>query len=250
MNINFRKSEKLDKNISSDLLTQRSRFGWLPLLFLIGISWNLFMTFNLNSRVQKLIIDKPVYVQRPDGKVSKADPVDPLHREHAVIQKFSQEWLQTAFSWSNNNPDNYEVESQIKYPKEFYLASFAIDPEYRKPYMEAVAEKYSRVYKFSDYISGANQSFVRMFDAPMVEPVKGEKNVWDVTIVANRTHTANNSILNSESFNHVIRVKAILPNKEEESESTTENETEIQELMRKMQNKGLQIIKISVFNGK
>jgi len=246
MNIDFRKS---DKKISSDPLTQKSRFGWLPLLFLIGLFYNLFMTFNLNSRVQKLIIDKPVYVQRPDGEVSKADPVSRLHRENEVIQKFSREWLIFAYSWSSDNPDNYRVENQIKYPKEFHTASLAIDRQYRQPYMEAIAEKYRRVYKFNDYITGKHQSFVQIFDAPIVEPVKGEEGVWDVTIVANRTHTVNNSILDSETFNHILRVKAFVP--EEESESTNENEnTEIIEKMKKMQNKGFQITKISVFKGK
>ena len=95
---------------------------------------------------------------------------------------------------------------------------------------------------YEQYLSGKNQSYVRVFEQPIVEQV--EPGVWDVTVIATRTHARGNAIMAQENFNHVLRLKAIDPGNQRlgHFEHTT-----LEKLFNQMQNLGLQIIKINQY---
>lgn len=236
--------DNLNKNKPrEDLLTQKSRFGWMPLVVILTLLINLILTLRLNQKVKILAREKPyIYVQKVDGEVAVAEAAEELEREDKVIQSFIGDWLKTAYTWQIKDPKQFVTENNINYPVPLYFASLAIAPDYREAYLAAVAKKYSDRFRFDKYISGTNQSKVRVFKKPIVESI--EPGVWDVTIIAYRNHATGNSIFAEEQFNHVLRVRAIEPGRDN-GESTLTEETFLAQEMEEMQNKGLQITKIT-----
>lgn len=247
MRTNYKKSDRTKSR--EDPLTQRSRFGWMPLVVVLTLLINLILTFRLNHRVGFLANNKPyIYVQKVDGEIAVSEAADELHRSDKVIQQFTEDWLKTAYAWQIKDPKQFVTENNINYPLPLYFASLAIAPDYREAYLTAIAKKYSEGFRFDNYISGTDQSYIRIFQKPVVESI--EPGVWDVTIIAYRTHAKEDSIFAEEQFNRVLRVRAIEPGDEptkralEQADSSTE-ETALEQQMKNMQNKGLQIIKIT-----
>jgi len=228
-------------------LVRSPRFKYVPLLIIALLILNLLTTCN-NSRVlQKAIENKPyIYVQNPDGKTIQATPSDPLYRSDATLSKFSDDWLKLAFSWKTP-PEKGEAfvnERKVDFPYQFYEASLAIQPGYREAYMDRIAQKYQRQFPLENYITGQWQSDVKTYQKPKIQPV--EKGVWDVAIVATRTHAVGLSIFAREVFNHVIRVRAIDP-ATDDGELWGNQDTHLGKLLAKMQRQGLQIIQIDEF---
>ena len=81
-----------------------------------------------------------------------------------------------------------------------------------------------------------------MFEQPIVRQV--EPGLWDVTVIATRTHSQGNSVVAQEKFNHEFRLKAIDPGN---SRLGNQHNTTLEKLFKKTQNQGLQIIKISQY---
>lgn len=224
-----------------------SRFKYLPLAIVLLLVVNLLATCQ-NSRTSQMgARHQPyIYVQNPDGTTIKANPVNPLLRSDPVIASFTANWLKLAYTWKVP-PDKgkaYVSERGTDFPFSFHALSMAIEPEYREVYMDSIAQKYQKEFPFTDYISGQSQSYVRTFEQPKVERV--EEGVWDVTIVATRTHASGESIFAHEIFNHVIRVRAIKPSIEEDK-LWGASDTYLGKLFREMELQGLQIVKISQF---
>ena len=236
-------SENLERKLKleNQLLEQKSPYRWFPLLIVGVIVLNLFITLRSSQKIQNLAITKPfIYVQTENGEVIAAKAVNELHRNEHVIQTFAQEWLIHGFTWKLNGSNISSVrEKEVEYPTPLHDASLAISPEYREGYLLALNDKYSEQFKFRDYILGQRQSYIRIFDQPVVKEV--EPGIWDVTIVAYRTHTEGKSIIAEEQFNHILRVKAIEPGEEEESQKDV-----MHQKLKDMQRKGLQIVSITV----
>lgn len=222
-------------------LTQKSRFGWIPIIVVVIITTNLILSFNLQGKVNSLIVNKPyIYLQKIDGEVAVAQSVDPLYRSETVVQTFVEDWLTLAYTWNIQKPKMFVSENKVNYPLPLYSASMAIVPEYREAYLASISQKYSDRFPFENYIAGKAQSYVRVFQKPIVRKV--EEGVWDVTIIAFRTHATGESILDQENFNHEIRVRAINPGN---GRQVSQKDTFIQQAIKRMQNKGLQIIDIN-----
>ncbi len=204
-----------------------------------------------------------IYVQTPDGTTVVAKPVDPLFRSEEVNTEFAGDWLQLAYTWKLP-PENEKTASSIElgktastteqkkasvtergidFPYQFYAASLAIEPGYREAFMDSEVKKYSRQFSFENYISGQNQSYIRIYSKKVV-PV--EKGLWDVMIVATRVHATGDTILAQEIFNRVIRQKAIDPDVSERK-LWGERETHLGQLLNEMQHQGLQIVQVSEF---
>jgi hypothetical protein len=237
-----------DSNVElGRLLSPPSRFRHLPLAVLVLLILNLLATCN-NARTAKMAaVHQPyIYVQNPDGTTVEAKPVDPLERSEAVVAKFAQDWLKLAYTWkaAPEKGKAFVNERGMDFPADFHAASLAIEPGYREAYMDLMVEKYQREFPFSNYTSGQQQSYVRTYQQPKVEPV--EKGVWDVTLVATRTHATGNSILAHEIFNRVIRVKAVRPSAGDQK-LWGDRETHLGKLLNEMQHQGLQIIQVSEF---
>lgn len=222
-------------------LAQRSRFEWMPLAIIGVLLFNCFLTFRLVGLNKSAVASRPyIYMQKVDGTAEKAEPVDELYRRDATIKAYAEDWLKLAYTWRSNDRDAYYVnERQVKYPLPLHTASMAIAPGYRETYLASINQKYSEQFDFDTYISGKHQSYVRVFEKPIVEQVK--PGVWNVTVIATRTHARGNAIIAQENFNHVIRLKAIDPGNSRLGEQQT---TTLETLLNRMQNQGLQIIKI------
>lgn len=225
-------------------LTQRSRFEWMPLAIIGMLLFNCFLTLRLVGLNKLAVASRPyIYMQNVDGTAEKAEPVDELYRSDATIKAYAEDWLKLAYTWRSNDRDSYYVnERQVKYPLPLHTASMAIAPGYRETYLPSTNQKYSQQFSFDTYISGKHQSYVRVFEQPIVERVK--PGVWDVTVIATRTHARGNAIIAQENFNHVIRLKAIEPGNSRLGERQN---TTLETLLNRMQNQGLQIIKINQY---
>lgn len=231
------------KSADATPLTQRSRFGWMPIFVITTLLFNCYLTFKLLGLNKSAVASRPyIYVQKTDGTVELAEPVDELYRSEAVLQAYAEDWLKLAYTWSSSNPNSYVSERQVKYPLPLYMASQAIVPGYREAYLGSVSHKYSQQFTFDLYLTGKHQSYVRVFNKPVVEQV--EPGVWDVTVIATRTHSQGKSIVAQEKFNHKFRLKAIYPGN---SRLGNRQQTILQKLFNKTQNQGLQIIQISQY---
>ena len=224
-------------------LASRSRFEWMPLAIIGTLLINCFLTFQLLGLNKSAVTSRPyIYVQKVDGTADQAEPVDELHRSNAVLKAYAQDWLKLAYTWRLNNPRAYVSERGVKYPLPLHTASLALVPGYRETYLTSTNQKYRQQFSFDSYLSGKHQSYVRVFEQPIVEQV--EPGVWDVTVIATRTHARGNSIIAQENFNHVLRLRAIDPGNSRLGERQN---TTLEKLLNKMQNQGLQIIKISQY---
>ena len=234
-------------------LARPSPFRFMPLFILVVLLLNLVNSCNNTRRLNLAIQNKPyIYVQTTDGEIVKAQPVDELHREEVVIANFAENWLKIAFTWqkTGEQSQNYLKERGTNYPYSFYLASLGMKPGAREAFMNATQKKYRKEFLFSKYISGQYQSYVRTFERPIVSPVKNEdgdimKGVWDVKIVATRTHAAGESILGHEVFNRIIRLRAVKPS--DELGLWGDGQTNLGKLLNQMQKKGLQVISVTEF---
>jgi len=204
-----------------------------------------------------------IYMQTLDGTTVVAKPVDPLDRSEEVNENFAADWLTLAYTWKlppepektasgtklgktasgTESAKSSVTERNIDFPYQFHTASLAIEPGYREAYMDLMAQKYSRQFPFSNYISGQNQSYVRIYSKKVV-PV--EKGLWDVMIVATRIHASGDTILAQEILNRVIRQKAVDPAVSEQK-LWGNRDTHLGQLLNEMQRQGLQIVQISEF---
>ena len=234
-------------------LARPSPFRYMPLFILVVLLLNLFNSCNNSRRLNLAIQNKPyIYVQSKDGEIVKAQPVDPLYRDEVVIANFAENWLKIAFTWQKA-PDpekTYVNERGVNYPYSFYLASLAMKPGYREAFMDATKKKYRKEFLFTKYISGEYQSYVRTFEQPIVSKVKDDDGniipgVWDVRIVATRTHAAGEAILGHEVFNKIIRLRAVKPS--DELGVWGDGQTSLGKLLNQMQLKGLQVISVTEF---
>ena len=230
---------------SIQLLAKKDKFRYLPLVVISLLLMNLVATCQ-NSRTAKMsAINQPyIYVQQPDGTVIKAHSVRSKERTEATIAKFSEDWLKLAFTWKNTRKKTENAfvnERNVNFPQPFHQASLAIEPGYREAYMDMVAKKYDDKFPFNRYVSGQNQSYVRVYEKPSVKQVS--EGVWDVAIVATRVHGNSQSIIAQEIFNHVIRVRAVKPT----TEPWGSPETPLEKSLNQMQKQGLQIIEINEF---
>ena len=231
------------KDSSKHPLEAKTRFGWMPFAIISTLIFNCFLTFQLLGLNKSAVTSRPyIYMQKADGTTDKAVPVHEFERSEAVLKAYAQDWLKLAYTWRSNNPDLYVVERQRKYPLSLHTASQAIAPGYRETYLDAVNLKYSQRFDFEHYISGQHQSYVRVFEQPVVAKV--EPGVWDVTVIATRTHAKGNSTIAQEKFNHTIRIRAIDPGN---SRLNTKKDSTLEKLFDQMQNQGLQIINISQY---
>lgn len=231
------------ENNSSHPLEAKTRFGWMPIAIISTLLFNCFLTFKLLGLNKSAVSSRPyIYMQKSDGTTDKAEPVDELYRSEAVLKAYAQDWLKLAYTWRSKNPDLYVVERQRKYPLSLHTASQAIIPRYRETYLDSTSLKYSERFPFENYISGQHQSYVRVFEQPVVAPV--EPGVWDVTVIATRTHAKGNSPIAQERFNHTLRIRAIDPGNKR---LNTKQDSTLEKLFDRMQNQGLQIINISQY---
>ena len=242
-------------------LARRSPFHYMPLFILVVLLLNLFSSCNNSRKLDLAIKNKPyIYVQVIDeeleGKIVKAKPVDPLHRDEVTLVNFAENWLKIAFTWQNKRKQNqgstktYVQERRVNYPYPFYLASLAMQPGYREAFMEATQKKYRKEFVFGKYISGEYQSFVRTFERPIVEAARNDEGEvipgqWDVKIVSTRTHAADKTILGHEIFNKIIRLRAIEPS--DNRGLWSEDPTSLGKLLNQMQKQGLQVIRVTEF---
>lgn len=238
-NINNPQSARL----TNHPLAQKSRFEWMPIAIVGTLLINSFLTVKLLGLNKSAVTSRPyIYVQKADGTAEKAEPVDELHRSDAVVKAYAQDWLKLAYTWRGNNPHGFVSERGVKYPLPLHTASLGIVPGYREIYLTSINQKYSKQFTFDSYLSGQNQSVVQVFEQPIVEQV--EPGVWDVTVIATRTHAQGNAITAQENFNHVLRLRAIDPGN---SRLNERQDTTLSKLLHRMQNQGLQIIKISQY---
>ncbi len=233
------------ENSSVQLLAKRDRFRYLPLVVISLLLMNLVATCQNSQTAKKSAINQPyIYVQQPDGTVIEANPMGSKKRTEATIALFTEDWLKLAFTWKNTTEkkDNAFVqERNVNFPEAFHQASLAIEPGYREAYMDMVAKKYDEKFPLNRYVSGQNQSYVRIYEKPSIEQVS--EGVWDVAIVATRVHGNAESIFAQEIFNHVIRVRAVKPTREPWGSP----ETPLEKSLNQMQKQGLQIIEINEF---
>lgn len=231
-------------------LFKQSKFRYLPLIILSVLLLNLLVTCNSYRRLQVVSENQPyIYVQNPaDGTTVQAKPAEPLYRSDAVITKFTEDWLKLAFTWKvpPEKGKAFVNERGIDFPYQFHVASLAILPGYRERYMDMTAQKYQKEFPFANYISGQFQSYVRIYEPGQSKVQLVEKGIWDVTIVATRTHASNMSILAQEIFNRVIRVRAIHPSSSDQK-LWGDRDTQLGRLLNEMQRQGLQIIQINEF---
>lgn len=233
---------------SSHPLFNRSRFKYLPLTVLLLLVANLLGMCHSSFSARQAAKDEPyVYVQLPDGEVVQAQPKGHLYRSEETLQQFAQNWLTLGFSWKLDpapeaNPENMVTERNINFPKPFHAASVAIIPGLRESYMDSTAQKYRETFPFEKYISGEQQSYLRFFEEPKVHKIKD--GVWDITVIATRTHASGNAIIAHEIFNHVLRVQAIKPTASQ-GELWAEMDTPLGKLLNATQRQGLQIIEIN-----
>ena len=224
-------------------LTQSSRFGWMPFAIVGVILLNLVLTWQIQGEISSLRNNQPyIYLQKTDGTVDQGRPVNPRERTDEVVETFVEDWLTQAYTWNIQDPDLFVRSNGENFPLPLYVASFAIKPVYREAYLNSVAQKYQDKFPFQKYIAGVQQSKVLIFEQPIVEPK--EAGIWDVTIIAYRTHSAGNDVIAQEKFNHVITVRAIRPSNQR---FTLKKDSFLAQVMNQMQDRGLQIIQISQY---
>ena len=227
-------------------LLQESILRYIPYLVIILLAFiigtNLYNAWQIGQAIKL----KPyMYVQMSSGETLKAQPVENIQRTDQTLINFAQNWLTLAFSWKNtqDNKSSGVTERGTAFPKQFHTASLAIQPGYREAYMDLVADTYKEQYQLKKYISGENQSYIRFFETPQVVPVK--KGVWDIYVVATRTHAKDESVLAHEIFNRKIRLNAVKPSDTDGHRDGTE--TSLEKKINDMQKQGLQIVEINEF---
>jgi hypothetical protein len=231
----------------SNPLHQPTIFRYLPLVVLSLLLLNLLATCSNTSTLQRAVKHTPnIYVQTVEGTTLQGQVVDPLYRSDATVRRFAEDWLKLAFTWKSSaeKAEAFVKERGIVFPREFHHASMAIQPGYREAYIDSQAKKYQRL-AFGNYVTGQHQAYVRIFEPEQSKVQLIEKGVWDVTIVATRTHATNNSIFAQEVFNRIIRVRAINPASDQRLWG--DKETHLGKLLNEMQQQGLQITQISEF---
>jgi hypothetical protein len=241
-------TERLSKIDSNHPLSTPSRFKHLPLVVLFLLILNLLATCH-NSRTSQRGAENRalIYVQTPDGEVIQASPKDSLDRSDATISLFVQNWLKLAYTWQSppSRGDAFIKERGTDFPYQFHGASFAISPGYREAYMDLIAREYQEKFPLANYISGRHQSYVRIFESPKIVPVS--KGVWDVQVVATRTHVEGKSIFAHEIFNRVVRVRAITPSSNRDQKRRSNRDTYVSKMFESMERQGLQIVEIAKF---
>ena len=245
--------QKARKN--PEIFHKPSGLRYLPLLIWVVLFLNLVNSCSNSQKLKLAIQNKPyIYVQTSDGEIVKAKPVDSLHREEVVVKKFGENWLKVAYTWQNtvkpDQDDHFVSENGIQYPQSYYLASLAIVPGYREAYMKSTFEKYRKQFPFEKYLRGEYQSYVRIFNEPIIMTVKDEQGkiipgMWDVKIVATRTHAQEKSIVAHEVLNRVIRLRAVKPS--DDRYLWGDKTSDLGRLLNQMQKQGLQIIEITEF---
>jgi hypothetical protein len=242
------KSERHSEIDSNHPLSTPERFKHLPLVVIFLLILNLLATCH-NSRTSQMGAQNRalIYVQTPQGNVIEASPKDPLYRSDATISLFVEDWVELAYTWKAppSRGEAFIKERGIDFPYQFHAASFAIEPGYREAYMDSTAREYQEKFPFANYISGRHQSIVRIFEDPKIVPVS--KGVWDVQVVATRTHVEGKSIFAHEIFNRVIRVRAVKPNSNKDKKRFQQGDTYAGTMMEAMQRQGLQIVEIVKF---
>ncbi|MDJ0647137.1 MAG: hypothetical protein QNJ60_00385 [Xenococcaceae cyanobacterium MO_188.B19] len=231
-----------------------------PLRYVPLLMWGMILLLLVNScnnsrKLDKAIQNKPyIYVQKQDAEMVKAKPVNPLHREEKVLKDFGETWLRIAFTWqkTSSKEKNYVTEKGVNYPIEFHLASLAIKPGIREAYMKSTYEKYRDQFTLAKYIANQYQSRIDIYYQPIVTAVQDESGavipgLWDVKIVAIRTHAQDKSIIAHEVFNRVIRLRAIKPSDEKYLWGDKTSDLSLGELLNQMQKQGLQVIQITEF---
>jgi hypothetical protein len=242
------KSERHSEIDSNHPLSTPERFKHLPLVVLSLLILNLLATCH-NSRTSQMgaLNRALIYVQTPTGEAIEAYPKDSLYRSDATIALFVENWLELAYTWKSppSKGNAFVKERGIDFPYQFHAASFAIQPGYREAYMDLTAREYQEKFPFANYIGGRHQSYIRIFENPKIVPVS--PGVWDVQVVATRTHVEGKSIFAHEIFNRVIRVRAVKPNSNNDKKRWENRETYASTMMEAMQRQGLQIVEIVKF---
>ena len=236
-------------------LNKPSPLRYLPLLMWVMMLGILVNSCNNSRKLDKAIQNKSyIYVQKQDAEMVKAQPVNPLYRSERVLKDFGETWLRVAFTWqkTSSKENSYVTERGVNYPREFHLASLAIKPGLRESYMKKTYEKYQKKFPFSKYISHQYQSRIDLYRQPTVIAVQDESGrvipgLWDVKIVALRTHSQDKSIIAHEVFNRVIRLRAIKPSDQRYLWGEKTSDLSLGELLNQMQKQGLQIIQITDF---
>ncbi len=255
---------KKDRNLKNGSKPELKRYPYLekpsPLRYLPLLMWGMILLLLVNScnnsrKLDLSIKNKPyIYVQKKDAEIIKAEAVDPLHRDKKVLQDYGENWLKIAFTWqkTSSTEKNHVPENGINYPYRFHVASLAIKPGVRETYMRSIYEKYREKFPFEKYIANQYQSYVRVFEKPIVTEVIDEKGkkipgLWDIKIVATRTHAQDKSIIAHEVLNRIIRLKAIKPSDDKFLWGEKTSNLELGELLNQMQKQGLYIVQITEF---
>lgn len=232
-------------------LAQKSRLDYLPLLILVMLIFNFFSSCNNSAKLNNVIKNKPyIYVQTLDGDIVKGKEVEDYSRSDQVIRRYALSWLQLAFTWNyqKSTSSNYVNEGGMYYPHGLYVASLGIKPGNREMFLANVRKKYNDKFRLENYISGRNQSYLKIFDSPIITPVIQNQKIvpglWDVKIVATRIHGQGSSIIAKEIFNKVIRLQAVYPT---DGNEFSANETELGKLLNQMQQSGLQVLSVTEF---
>ncbi|GFE72157.1 hypothetical protein [Chroococcus sp. FPU101] len=223
-----------------------SRFKYVPLVVISLLLLNLLATCQSNRASHRALMNRPyIYVQQTDGTAIKVSPADSLYRSDETLIDFASNWLKLAYTWKlKNEPGKEANERGRNFPYPFHLASLAIALGYREAYMDLIANTYQKEFPLSRYITGEEQCYVRIFETPQIEKIK--PGLWNVTIVATRTHARGNSIFAHEVFNHVIQLRAVEPTTDE-SKLWGNRDTELGKQLAAMQYQGLQIVEIGKF---
>lgn len=234
---------KPPKTKSFNLLEQRSRFDWLPFVILLILLLILFFSWQTTTKIDRIENNQPyIYLQKTNGTVDKGVSANNLERSDATVKAFVEDWLTLAYTWVLDDPNLFVRAEEENYPLPLYVASFALKPIYREAYLNSIAKKYQNKFPFQSYIAGKQQSKVLIFEEPIIKPI--EAGIWEVAVIAYRTHSVGTEVIAQEKFNHVITVRAIKPSNKR---LKSQKDSLLGEMMSDMQDRGLQIIQITQF---
>lgn len=179
------------------LLTSGLLLSFIAILVLVVTNYNL-------AKKEK------IYVEQLNGQTKVARAKDYDFRSEQAIRETVTKWLYLMWEWDSRIADSEELDpgfnvgNRQKVPTKVYAASYLIVDGLRQEILKGMAN----VIPDSVY-DGRLTSNLTIYH--IGKPVRKEKDLYEVYVIASRTDISNRGEEGSTKFNKIITLKTIEP---------------------------------------
>lgn len=170
----------------------------------------------------------PNLVELTDGKAVQVTAQDHLKRNNETIHRFISDFINLMFSWTGTlPPDSIEAakaplpdpgvalnrtKDNTKIATSAYQAAFALSEDFRKPFLESVADITPQELFAVNRTNGIFPTQVLPIIKYISDPIPSKPGVWTVNIIANLAiFNDQNKLGKVIPFNKEISLRAVIP---------------------------------------